>query len=340
MTTPGCRAWQSGISGRPPAAVNEVDLDLAQVRAFVATAERLHFGRAAEHLSLSQQALSKRIARLEDTLGVRLFTRDPIELTEAGRRFLEPAARALAAGDLAVAAARREERPLRIDVWGHMYVPTRTVREALAELPGLDVELGTSRDLPAAVTSLRRGEIDVGFGRVHPPADGGPLTHRLVRLEPVDVVMSAEHPFAREGRLRPADLRGVSLWFPAAKDRLDFLSRFSDHFGVPGEFGGVNLGPGALAEHLRADPGQVSLLPADAPLPPGLRAVPLVDPTPLYAWSLLWRRDEPHPLLPPLLRGFAETGRRRRWLEYDPAADWLPDVDRADFEAATAEPVT
>lgn len=104
----------------------------------------------------------------------------------------------------------------------------------------------------------------------------------------------------------------------------------------PGEFRGVNLGPGALAEHLRADPGQVTLFPADAPLPDGLTAVPLVEPTPLYAWSLLWRREERHPLLPPLLRAFAETGRRRRWLEYDAAADWLPDVDLAGLRAATA----
>jgi DNA-binding transcriptional LysR family regulator len=319
-----------------------MDLDLAQVRAFVAVAERRHFGRAAERLSLSQQALSKRVARLEEHLGVPLFTRDGhgVELTEAGRRFLEPAIRAVSAGDLAVAAARREERPLRIDVWGHMYDPTRTVREALAADPDLAVELGTSRDLPAAVTSLRRGEIDVGFGRVHPPEGGGPLTHRVVRLEPVDVIMSAGHRLAGRSRLRPADLRGGSLWFPAAKDRLDFLRRFSDHFGVPGEFRGVNLGPGALAEHLRADPAQVSLFPADAPLPPGLRAVPLVEPTPLYAWSLTWRREEAHPLLPPLLDGFAATGRRRRWLEYDPAADWLPDVDLAGLRGPTAGSAT
>ncbi len=315
-----------------------MDLDLARVRAFVAAAERLHFGRAAEHLSLSQQALSKRVARLEDDLGVRLFTRGKagVELTEAGRRFLEPAIRAVSAGDLAVAAARREDRPLRLDVWGHMYVPTRTVREALAEVPDLGVELGASRDLPAAVTSLRRGEIDAGFGRVHPLEDAGTLTHRLVRLEPLDAVMSAGHPLAGRVRLRPGELRDGALWFPAAIDRLDYLRRFAAHFGVPADFGGVNLGLGALAEHLRAEPRQVSLLPADAPLPPGLRAVPLVDPTPLYAWSLLWRRHEPHQLLPPLLLGFAETGRRRRWLEYDPAADWLPDVDLADLPSATA----
>lgn len=316
-----------------------MDLDLAQARAFVAVAERLHFGRAAEHLSLSQQALSKRVARLEERLGVLLFTRDGrgVELSDAGRRFLEPAIRAVSAGDLAVAAARREERPLRLDVWGHMYDPTRTVRAALAETEDLAVELGTSRDLPAAVTSLRRGEIDAGLGRVHPQEDGGWLTNRLVRLEPLDVVMSAAHPLAGESRLRPADLRGTSLWFPAAIDRLDFLRRFSARFGLAGEFRGVNLGPGALAEHLRADPGQVTLFPADAPLPDGLRAVPLVDPTPLYAWSLTWRTEERHPLLPPLLRAFAETGRRRRWLEYVPGADWLPGADLAALKLARAD---
>ncbi len=46
-----------------------MDLDLAQVRAFVAAADRLHFGQAAQQLAVSQQALSKRIARLESELG-------------------------------------------------------------------------------------------------------------------------------------------------------------------------------------------------------------------------------------------------------------------------------
>jgi DNA-binding transcriptional LysR family regulator len=314
-----------------------VDLDLAQVRAFVTAAEELHFGRAAERLFLSQQALSKRVARLEDHLGVRLFTREShaVALTDAGRRFLEPAMRALEAGDLAVAAARREERPLRLDVWGHMYAPVRTVRAVLDGTPGLGVELGTSRDLAAAVTSLRRGEIDAGFGRVDPRGDGA-LEHRLVRLEPVDVVMSAAHPLAGASVLRPADLRDGVLWFPAAIDRLGFLRRFCEHFGVPGEFGGVNLGAEALVDHLRAEPRYVALLPADvAPArDAGVVTVPLADPTPLYAWSLLWRREERNPSLTRLQRGFAETGRRRRWLEYDPARDWLPDPDLAELTRA------
>ena len=52
-----------------------MDLDLARVRAFVAVADEGHFGRAAAALSVSQQGLSKRVARLEAELGVRLLTR-------------------------------------------------------------------------------------------------------------------------------------------------------------------------------------------------------------------------------------------------------------------------
>jgi DNA-binding transcriptional LysR family regulator len=99
-----------------------VDLDLAQVRAFVAAAEDLHFGRAAGRLFLTQQALSKRIARLERELGVALFTRQAraVRLTEAGRRFLGPARRALAEGDRAVEAARDLTQPGPVPAAAHV----------------------------------------------------------------------------------------------------------------------------------------------------------------------------------------------------------------------------
>ncbi|HXL88147.1 MAG TPA: LysR family transcriptional regulator [Streptosporangiaceae bacterium] len=100
---------------------NHMDLDLAQVRAFVSVADEGHFGRAAELLSVSQQGLSKRIARLEAELGVRLLTRARgqqqsrgVTLTDAGQRFLPPARRLVAAGDIAAAVAVGEERPFRL----------------------------------------------------------------------------------------------------------------------------------------------------------------------------------------------------------------------------------
>ncbi|MFB6521360.1 LysR family transcriptional regulator [Streptomyces sp. NPDC056401] len=311
-----------------------MDLDLAQVRAFVLTAQELHFGRAAATLSISQQALSKRIARLESGLGAELLHRGGhgVRLTEAGRRFLDPARRALAAAERAVAAVRDERRPLRVDVWGHLYAPMRTLAQVAAHAPQPAMELGHGRDLPAVAAALLHGDVDAAFGRVHPPLPEG-LTHRLVRLEPVDVVLGADHPLAGESALRPGRLAESVLWTPGALDRLDFLHRFAERFGVREHAEGPNLGAEHFLAGLSGDVRRFALMPADVPLPriPGIRSVPLVDPTPLYAWSLLWRGDggpregAGHPLLDTLLEAFAAEAGRTRWLEYDPARDWLPE---------------
>jgi DNA-binding transcriptional LysR family regulator len=314
-----------------------VDLDLGRVRAFVAVADEGHFGRAAAALSVSQQGLSKRVARLEAELGVVLLTRSAagVSLTGAGRRFLAPARRLLAAADLAAATARHEVRPLRMDVWGHLYAPMRTVRQALEHAPDLDVELGRARDLPAVLSALSRGEIDVGFGRAHPRGAGDALdgmARRLVRLEPLDAVVGEGHALAGRDSLRPAELTGSTLVLPAAAQRLDYLTRFADRFGIADRSEGPNLGMDEFLERIRVGRDCFSLLPADLPPHPGagVMAVPIVDPTPLYAWSLVWRRDDHHPRLAELLESFGAAGRARRWLEFRPGADWLPDPDQAE----------
>jgi len=162
--------------------------------------------------------------------------------------------------------------------------------------------------------------------------DGGDagLTQRLVRLEPVDAVVSAAHPVAGATQLTPADLRDSVLWSPAELTRLDFLRRFADEFGIARRQDGPNLGLDHLVQRLRDDPSCFTLFPADAPLPDhaGLRSIPLTGPTPLYAWSLAWRAADRGPHLEPLLRAFAATGSARRWLSYTPGRDWLPETDR------------
>ncbi|MFE4589875.1 LysR family transcriptional regulator [Streptomyces laurentii] len=322
----------------------DLDLDMAQVRAFVRVAEELHFGRAAGTLGLSQQALSKRVARLESLLGTTLLHRGRVGLTEAGRRFLPAARQALAAADAAVAAVtpdgRRGGRPLRVDVWGHLYAPMRTLAEVAGDAPGHaaaeataragELTLGHGRDLPSVTAALLRGDADAAFGRVHPPLHPA-LSHRLVRLEPVDAVLSADHPLAAEPALRPDELSDGLLWAPGALDRLDFLHRFAERFGVRDVGTGVNLGLAHFLAEVTHDPRRFSLLPADVPLPdvPGLRCVPLVDPTPLYAWSLVWRTGHGHPGLARLTAACAARAGRARWLEYDPARDWLPEPPSA-----------
>ena len=132
--------------------------------------------------------------------------------------------------------------------------------------------------------------------------------------------MSTEHPLAGLAPLRPADLRESILWSPATLGKLDFLRRFADHFGIAVEDGAVNLGLDHLVSHVRADHRRFSLLlPADVALPgyAGVRLRSARQPdSPVRVVADL---AQPGSASAPatLLRRFAETGLRRRRLEYD-----------------------
>ncbi len=117
------------------------------------------------------------------------------------------------------------------------------------------------------------------------------------------------------------------LWAPGALDRLDFLHRFADRFGIHDTATSVNPGLAHFLAEVAREPRRFSLVPADVPLPetPGLCSVPLADPTPLYAWSLLWRSGNVHPGLNGLAAACAEEAGRSRWLEYAPTRDRLPE---------------
>jgi DNA-binding transcriptional LysR family regulator len=316
-----------------------VDLDLSQVRAFVAAAGQLHFGRAAAQLFLTQQALSKRISRLERALGEQLFVRGTrgVELSDAGRRFLPHARQLLAAADAAAFAAHPESWPLRIDVWGQVQAPLRMVRRLLSTTPGLAIEPSMRRSLPAALEAIGRGEIDACFGRPHDLAHPWPngLSRRPVLLERLTVAVGAGHPLADAAALTAADLAGSAFSLPASGTSAELYGwarRFADDFGLPLDASGHNLGQEHALDQLKADPRRFILIGTDWPVPAGagVRLIPLT-PVPCFLWSLIWPEDNQHPLLAQLVELAAKAAHTEGWLAYDPHHDWLPGTDRTDL---------
>ncbi|MEU8248334.1 LysR family transcriptional regulator [Nonomuraea sp. NPDC048916] len=308
-----------------------MDADIPGMRAFVATAEELHFGRAGARLFITQQALSKRIRRLEEALGTPLFERTTrsIELTAAGRRFLPLVVEALAAFDRAVEAVHVTDDPLRVDVYDERFTPLRLVRASSKRDPRLRVEVSMRQGLAVALPALRRQEIDAAFGRVHDLPGPWPeeLTHRLVHLEPLAAFVPEDHALAGRNELRPADLRagGIAMPDPAgACEWRGYLRRLAGHFGVPLRFTEPAIGQGHLVEQFRREKSAVGLgeMSIDA-TGSGLRRIPIVEPTPLMPWSVVWHRRNPRPLLRTLL------GRLRPASRPDPAdrRHWLPEVD-------------
>ena len=143
----------------------DAPIELRQLRYFVAVAEELHFGRAAERLHMSQSPLSRAIRELERDLGVVLFVRTTrrVELTAAGSVLLERARRALVEIDGAIAEVQRslrlDETVLRLGYGPFGGDAAARVVEALgAERPELSVRL----EQEATPESLRR----VGAGEL------------------------------------------------------------------------------------------------------------------------------------------------------------------------------
>ncbi len=312
-----------------------MDLDLAQVRAFVVTAEQRHFGRAAQALFLTQQALSKRIRKLEDALATPLFLRTnrSVELTADGERFLPHARELVRVADAAVAAMRADDRPLRMDVVDFRLSPMFLLRRLAEREPALRIDRVAGGGFANALDPLLSGELDVAIGRV--TGFGRPLPdeleHRTLRLEPLVALLAPEHPLAQLTVLPLEELRADGIWLPGsggAAEWLSYLQAMCARFDVPIDDSGVSYDLRHTLEQTRYGKRRVTLAGADMELAPDLdlKVLPF-EPSPLFPWSLVWRRGKAHPALRRLLALAGRTSREEDWCAYDPAHAWLPEDD-------------
>jgi DNA-binding transcriptional LysR family regulator len=199
-------------------------IELRPLRQFVAVADELHFGRAAQRLAMTQPPLTQAVQALERNLGVRLFerTRRSVALTPAGRALLEEARRLLGAADALPAAVRAaaEGRTGRLRLafvssiaYGALPLWLRTFRETH---PDVRLQLREAT-LDVQQAAFAADEIDAGFVLHAPGAAPAGFAALSVLVEPMWLALPEGHPAAARKILRDADIADAPLViFPRA----------------------------------------------------------------------------------------------------------------------------
>src|SRR3989454_4321869 len=292
-----------------------VEMELRHLRYFVTVADAGSLTVAAQRmLHTSQPSLSRQIRDLEDEVGAQLLTRRArgIELTPAGRAFLDHARGVLSQVDAAAAAARRVAHPAKPCftmgfLTGHelTWMP-EALRILRDELPNIDVMI-SSQYSPLLADGLAKGKIDAAFLRRE---QGVPeLSFRLLVKEPLMVVLPSDHRLATLKAISPKDLVGetfvtVSNTAPVLRVVIDnYLKR-----------SGINITPNHEADHLAmgmsliASTRGVGLLPAYAQnfLPSSVTSRPLKGDTPTVDLVLGYRKSNQSPILKLLLSRLEE----------------------------------
>jgi DNA-binding transcriptional LysR family regulator len=297
-------------------------VELRQLRYFVAVAEELHFGRAAERLHIAAPSLSQQIKALEAIVGVPLFVRDRrnVELTSAGRLLLTDAREIIA---LAASAQRRLEGtagPLRL---GYVsWLPDDLVASVRSDLR-LDEWVMPSH---IQIGRVLDGGLDAAIAWA--PAAHGGLHLQLLWAESLAAVVPArfsEDMVAAAGLrvLVDADLTSWDAWNQFAREFVEAAGARVveiDDGGITGR---------GFHDHCRKLNKPVLQSPKrhQVSLPPGLRTRPVRDPTPLWCWSLVTRADDDRPNVLAL----RETAKTLTQAAHLPAlrnqATWMPAQD-------------
>lgn len=281
-------------------------LELRHLRYFVVVAEELNFSRAAARLHMAQPPLSVAIRQLEQQLGTDLFVRTTreVRLTEAGRVLVDGARRTLAEADRAVAAARRagagELGRLWVAFsWSARFETLPAIGQAFrAQQP--DVELLTQEMWNADMApALRRGTIDVAVSLC--PELPPDLADEVIRTERPIAILPAHHPLAHEAEIPVEALADEQLVLfprelaPRLHDVLVSICRqagFEPRLRTESFHTSWDL-------FLLPNVPVVALAPESVAggLAEGVAAVPLSGSAVGLETRLLWRGDEPAPML-------------------------------------------
>lgn len=283
-------------------------MDLDAVRTFVAAADAGQFQEAAAELSITQQAVSKRIATLENDLEVRLFTRTArgARLTIDGQAFLPHARELLRVAERADASVRPGQRALRVDVVNRRIASAVLLQDFHRTHPDIELDVVTlDADVDAAIAAVEAGTIDATFHAVPPQqhVPDGINTTRVID-EQHQLLVGPRHPLANARAVTPAQLAGHRIWMPGLASRgevADYYAELATAFGLTIDVIGPVFGNEALLDEI-ADSSDLATLVGEGsrylwPDSYDLRRIPIRRPTLVYSMSLIWREDNPHPSL-------------------------------------------
>lgn len=293
-------------------------MDITTVRTFVAAVDAGQFQEAAADLSITPQAVSKRVAALERDLGVRLFVRDArgARLTIDGQAFLPHARGLLQAAERAVASVRPDSRALRVDVIGRRLSLAGLLRGFHLARPDIELDVVTLFGFDTAVAAVRDGTIDATFRAVTMPGRRLPRGVEATPVfdEPLHLFTGPGHPYANAPAITPAQLAGHRICMPGNAPGTEWTAYYdelADAFGCEVDTIGPDFGIEPLLDTIAGSTTLATFVSEQTPLvwPAGhdLRRIPLVDPTPVYPHCLIWRTDNPHPSLAALRRHLTST---------------------------------
>lgn len=289
--------------GPPPPCDGEYDdliVELRHLRYFVAVAEELHFGRAAQRLGIVQPALSKQIVALERELDVRLFIRSKrdVSITEAGQALYAEARDILQRVDHATDSAKLTDSgalgSLAIGFIGPAMwnILPPLVREHRNRVPGMHFRLYEMTSGPM-IQQVRDGILDAAF--IRPFGHDEALEIKTVWSEPFVIAMIHDHPLARHEVVDLADAADETFVLvsrdgsPGLFDQCLALCQsygFSPPAIQEGNTGGAMFGMVAAGLGVTLVPESADLVPW-----PGVAFRPLTKKEPQIELALAYRRD-------------------------------------------------
>lgn len=313
-------------------------MELDAVRTFVAVADAGQFQAAADDMGISQQAASKRVAALEREFGVQLFTRAArgVRLTVDGQALLPHARDLLRAAERAAAAVTPGRRALRIDVVNRRIAPANLLYAFYREHPGIDLDVVTLTNVDAAgaLAEVSAGTLDATFRSLRDTGRTVPSGLRSARMvdDRHEVLVGPRHPLANAGSVTLAALTEHPIWMPGITDPepQGYYADLAGAFGLTIDTIGPSFGVEALLAEI-ADSTRLATFVGEGsrylwPETYDLRRVPVVDPTPVYPLRVVWRADNPHPVLAGFL-GYLKARHQTAARDDVWVPDWARDLD-------------